>query len=187
MQFLEVVFNVPIDSAFFYKSCDAAVSGVGKRVSAYFGKRKLVGFVVGERDELPKDFPADVEVKAIERFIDAEVLFTEQQIRFAKKIAEFYLCSAGEVLSCMLPSAKRENSADGFGLSVLEFASQRIVLSDEQQNAVNEISAAIFQKEQAFFYLFGITGSGKTEVYLQAIKAALQKGLGVIYLVPEIA
>ena len=187
MQFLEVVFNVPIDSAFFYKSCDAAVSGVGKRVSAYFGKRKLVGFVVGERDELPHDFPVDVEVKAIERFIDVEVLFTEQQIRFAKKIAEFYLCSAGEVLSCMLPSAKRENSADGFGLSVLEFASQRIVLSDEQQNAVNEISAAIFQKEQAFFYLFGITGSGKTEVYLQAIKAALQKGLGVIYLVPEIA
>lgn len=187
MQFLEVVFNVPIASAFFYKSCDTSVSGAGKRVSAYFGKRKLTGFVINEAETLPIDFPADVAIKTIERFIDAEPLFTETHIALAKKIADFYLCAIGEVLSCMVPSAKRESGADGFGLSSVDFSAHTVSLSDEQKYAVEEITAALAEKKQSFFYLLGITGSGKTEVYVQAIEAAQRQGKGAIYLVPEIA
>ncbi len=60
-------------------------------------------------------------------------------------------------------------------------------LKQEQQKALNAIQAALEKKVFAPFLLHGITGSGKTEVYLQAIQAALVLGKGIIMLVPEIA
>ncbi len=60
-------------------------------------------------------------------------------------------------------------------------------LTDEQQQAVTEIQQAISSATFCTYLLHGITGSGKTEVYLHAISHALAEGHSVIYLVPEIA
>ncbi|MFZ4772734.1 MAG: replication restart helicase PriA, partial [Chlamydiia bacterium] len=60
-------------------------------------------------------------------------------------------------------------------------------LNGEQQPALDKILSKIASRTFHTELLFGVTGSGKTEVYLQAIQAARQKGLGVIFLVPEIA
>jgi len=60
-------------------------------------------------------------------------------------------------------------------------------LSAEQENALTEIRAAISAGVFSPFLLHGVTGSGKTEVYLSAIEEALNKGGSAIYLVPEIA
>ncbi len=64
---------------------------------------------------------------------------------------------------------------------------QSFSLTDEQQNAVNAVSKAICQKQQQTFLLQGVTGSGKTEVYLNLTAAALAEGRQVLVLVPEIA
>src|SRR5579875_1207744 len=62
-------------------------------------------------------------------------------------------------------------------------------LTAAQQQAAERIAAALDRGESApgTFVLHGVTGSGKTEVYLAAIAAALQRGRGAIVLVPEIA
>ncbi len=60
-------------------------------------------------------------------------------------------------------------------------------LTDEQRLAVDRIVAALDEGLGAHVLLAGPTGSGKTEVYLQACAAALERGLGAIVLVPEIA
>ncbi len=60
-------------------------------------------------------------------------------------------------------------------------------LTDEQQEAVARIRAALRGVVRTDFLLFGVTGSGKTEVYVQAALTALQQGRGVLVLVPEIA
>lgn len=60
-------------------------------------------------------------------------------------------------------------------------------LNDEQQKAVVTLKAALKNRQYEEYLLFGVTGSGKTEVYLQAAQAVLQSGRSVIILVPEIA
>ena len=61
------------------------------------------------------------------------------------------------------------------------------VLSDSQQRALERIVTAIDAGSGSNVLLYGATGSGKTEVYLRACAAALERGLGAIVLVPEIA
>jgi primosomal protein N' (replication factor Y) (superfamily II helicase) len=60
-------------------------------------------------------------------------------------------------------------------------------LSSQQQHALTEIVAAIEGGKPRELLLHGVTGSGKTEVYIAAAEAALQRGRGSIVLVPEIA
>ncbi|HMS54332.1 MAG TPA: primosomal protein N' [Fimbriimonadaceae bacterium] len=59
--------------------------------------------------------------------------------------------------------------------------------SAQQSNAIQAISAAIVDRTATKFLLYGVTGSGKTEVYLRATAEALKQGRQVLYLVPEIA
>jgi len=59
-------------------------------------------------------------------------------------------------------------------------------LTRDQAAAVASISARLDQRRYGGFLLHGVTGSGKTEVYLRVIERALERGLGALVLVPEI-
>ena len=64
---------------------------------------------------------------------------------------------------------------------------QALHLNDEQQVAVDMVCQANYSRRSDVFLLHGITGSGKTEVYLQMIERVLKNGQQAIMLVPEIA
>ena len=64
-----------------------------------------------------------------------------------------------------------------------EISEKEIILNDEQQKAVDTIK----NSENQIFLLKGITGSGKTEIYINLIKESLKQGFGSIFLVPEIS
>jgi len=67
-------------------------------------------------------------------------------------------------------------------------ATSNLILNQEQTNAFNEIAQALDSPEKSRpILLHGVTGSGKTEIYLQAIRSALNRGCTAIVLVPEIS
>lgn len=189
-KWLELVFKLPLYHSFFYKNtdgCKECASLVGRRARVSFGARHLIGFIIAEHETLPNTAPfAESEIKPIERIIDTEPLFGPEQVELARWMSRFYICAEGIALSAMLPSGKRaadELNTEGFDSADTGVSDEKLSLSDEQAAAVETLAAC---KTGDFFYLHGITGSGKTEVFLQAASRVLAAGKSVIYLVPEI-
>lgn len=64
---------------------------------------------------------------------------------------------------------------------------QDLVLTDQQEDVLSKIRSAVEKEKYAAFLLHGVTGSGKTEVYIRAMQSVLDKGKSSLMLVPEIA
>jgi primosomal protein N' (replication factor Y) (superfamily II helicase) len=86
----------------------------------------------------------------------------------------------------MSQRVKRIAYADDFASGELVAAMPHL-LNDEQAAAFAAIQTSVHQREFGVTLLQGVTGSGKTEVYLRAIQEALDGGGGVVFLVPEVA
>jgi len=62
-----------------------------------------------------------------------------------------------------------------------------VQLTVEQQLALNQIVARLDERQYSTFLLHGVTGSGKTEIYIRAMREAIKQGLSALMLVPEIS
>jgi primosomal protein N' (replication factor Y) len=180
-EFVEVLFGVPRLGALSYRNDESRSACLGRRVSAPFGRREAIGFVVGESDSCA--IPPE-QLKRITKTLDEEPLFDERSVELARWLAGMYFCGQGEALSAMLPSARREpRSGAAIEVEEFEIEGSPLALSGEQAAALERIIRA----RSGLEYLYGLTGTGKTEVFLQAAEATLAEGRSVIYLVPEIA
>lgn len=183
--YLEVVFNVPVFHPFTYR-CDAEnpAEAAGKRVEAQFGSRRMIGYVIAASDTIPESCSlGEQDIKPVKRFVDKEPLFSDVQVELARWMSAMYLCSVGEALSGMLPSGKRESSPESVFTDDPGFPSGSFTLSEEQNEAVRGI---VDPDNTSPVYIHGVTGSGKTEVFLTAAQSILSRGKDIIYLVPEI-
>ncbi len=186
-RWLEVVLDVPVWQSFTYRAIEGRETEdlTGKRVEVRFGSRVMIAFVTGTSESLPEGFPLAPEaIKPILRVVDQEPLFGPREIALARWISAFYLCGEGEALSAMLPSGKKESDSGGLTFEDADFEPTGIDLSDEQNAAITGI---LDPTDARPAYLWGVTGSGKTEVFLRAAESVIAAGKGVIYLVPEIA
>ena len=190
-RYAEVVVSLPMDRLFHY-SIPEAIAGevaIGKRVFVPFQNRMIVGYVVGESDS------SDVaEVKDILSVIDTDPIIGEDILKLTKWISENYFCSWGEAIASAIPAGIKKGKVsigsrvkDEEHLSEPPAKSLPHTLMAEQTKALKAISDSIEKNEYNTFLLHGITASGKTEVYLQAIDLILQKGRQAIMLVPEIS
>lgn len=170
---------VPLKTEFTYSFDDEFMNVVpGIRVMVPFGKRKTRAYVIEVSDKKPD---GKFEIKSIIRVLDRMPIFGESQWKLALWMEKFYFSNRGEVLDTMIPGGKRDVV---FGAIESEQSVDRpdVVLSDEQQKAVDKITGS----ENGLFYLYGVTGSGKTEVFLRCAEQIIEQGGQVIYLVPEI-
>ncbi|MDR1804088.1 MAG: primosomal protein N' [Treponema sp.] len=194
MSYFDLVFNIPSGRAFSYREDEKGEADIGKRAMVPFGRRDCLGYIVGRRDAPPPGVE-DGAIKPIRRLVDKEPVFDERDLELAKWMAGFYFCGLGEALAAMIPSGKRP----GEYLTLADeedIAASPLDLSPEQRQALEAITAPADTSGSiatnaaggtGLFYLYGITGSGKTEVFLRAAEAALKEGKSVIYLVPEIS
>lgn len=201
MQYLEIILNLPVNQGFTYsyippeKEKPELIPEIGKRAEIMFGNKKTQGFIINISDKIPESCPVEPsKIKPIKRVIDKEPLFGKELIEMANWIARYYLCTLGEAVFSMIPSGRRDSSAGGFGFEEEVGKQKKNELSEEQKLAVEEIlkssCGSITSEKKSdtslFHYLYGPTGSGKTEVFLSLAEKILETGKGVIYLVPEI-
>jgi primosomal protein N' (replication factor Y) len=189
--YYDLVFDIPSKAAFTYLGDEKGEAAPGKRAIVPFGRRETLGYIIACRDTPPEGIK-EGSVKAIRRIVDSEAVFGEEDVALAKWIGGFYFCSLGQALSAMIPSGKRAGDYPS-SIASEEITPKALELSQEQKYALDAITEGYEKpgeksgaKKQPF-YLYGITGSGKTEVFLQAAEFFLNRGKSVIYLVPEIS
>lgn len=173
----DIYLNTPVDRSFSYKIPGHMNLLPGMRVSVNFGGRKMTGYVSAIHD----NYPDGIELKDIESQIDDEPIFDERILRLAEYVSSSYLSSVGEALGKALPSGESFKSRHRAS-RVKHIQNSSINLTGKQK----EIYEKIKSSGKGAHLIFGITGSGKTEVYISAAMDAVSKGLSVIYLVPEI-
>lgn len=179
--YYELAFDVPINQTFTYRSDEKRKAAPGKRAMAPFGRRELLGFIVAEHSKLPEQLD-EAAVKPVRRVVDAEALFGTKEIELARWMSTFYFCGIGEALACMIPSGRKESSLSSIADDEL-IPDASIQLSEEQKQAIHRI----LDSKDPYHYVYGITGSGKTEVFLRLADEMIARNKSVIYLVPEIS
>ena len=158
--------------------------GVGKGaiVQVRLGRSTTRGVVV----EVGVEQPPGITIAPAGKVLD-EV--PPSLVDLALWIADYYGTTPARALELVAPlrrtpRGERPSPAERESLPGEEAPAE---LTPEQQAAVGRIVAGLDADAASHLLLVGPTGSGKTEVYLQACAAALARGLGTIVLVPEIA
>jgi len=184
MSIVRVALDVPLYRCFDYLAPGAGRAAIGCRAVVPFGRRRLVGVIVALVDA--SDVPAG-QLKPVDEILP-EPRLPADWFRLAEFCAAYYQAPLGEVMLAALPGGlKRLDPPQRRGTKAAPPAAAAAAapaLTAGQADVVAAVRAA----GDGFhpFLLFGVTGSGKTEVYLRLIADALEKGGQVLLLVPEI-
>src|SRR6185436_19101893 len=188
MRFIRVAVPVPIDDTFVYEFPENEEPEPGLRVLVPFGRRQLWGTIVGEERERPARA-----IRPIVGIPEPRLTLTPELIELCRWVAEYYAAPLGEVLHAAAPSPaalKRRAVADSPADEPGWHASPppaRSELNEDQAAALHEIESALHERAFRPFLLHGVTGSGKTAVYMHAALTAIRQHGQALILVPEIA
>lgn len=121
--------------------------------------------------------------------VDDDVSLSEEMIRTALWMKKRYICRLIDAVHCFTPvgeKARRGQRKNPFAEEKGEPSSVK-ELTLQQAQILQRIGEAAKAKKHMRFLLHGVTGSGKTEIYIRAAQQVLEQGRNVIVLVPEIA
>lgn len=161
---------------------------IGSKVYVPFARsRNLREAYVVETDEHSGD-GLGKRLRYIEK-VDDDVSLSEEMIRTALWMKKRYICRLIDAVNCFTPvgeKARRGQRKNPFAEEKGEPSSVK-ELTLQQAQILQRIGEAAKAKKHMRFLLHGVTGSGKTEIYIRAAQQVLEQGRNVIVLVPEIA
>ena len=186
--YYDIAVSLPLRQCFTYKSVLKIKKGV--RVSIPFGNRKVIGVVV-KKINTPTILNKTGTIKSVISILDEYSIFDNPSFKTILWASDYYHHPIGEVFHSFIPTELRKinnkfiapiESKDNHGVTVKE-DDKRFNLTHDQNKAVTKLS-----KSTGFdpSLLYGVTGSGKTEVYLRLTENCIKNGKSVLILVPEI-
>lgn len=191
-RFADVVLPVPLPGLFTYALPPdlATQAKAGCRVSVPFGnKRTTVGLLVRIHDTAP----VGVEIKSILDILDDSPVILPHQLQLWQWIADYYLCTIGEVFKAALPGKIDSHPILPVreGVITNDFFKANDCSEHSAPSLSPAQSAALSQiykewESHPVCLLHGVTSSGKTELYIHLIAEAIAQGKQILYLLPEI-
>jgi len=190
---VEVALPVPLPQSFTYRWSprDGASPRPGDLVGVPFGRRREVIGLVTEVGPLAAGArtAGGRALRDVRRLLPPAYRLEPDRLHLARWLADYYALPLGEVVPLFHPPApgtrprrpRREETA--YPLSDPE----DIALTPSQAEAVKAALEHLAARHYAALLVHGVTGSGKTEIYLRVIAEALRLGRSAIYLLPEIA
>ncbi len=176
-RFIQLILPLRLEWEPFYKVPGDVSITIGDRVRVLFAGNFYTGVVsaVDGSPEISAEKIAFIEGK--EETLPA---ISALEIEFWRQMAYYYLCTVGEVYKAAYPRM----ASQGSRLKLPQWTEPQddITLSEEQADAFAKILP-----EKRPVLIHGVTGSGKTEVYLKLALQVLSEGKNVLFLVPEIA
>ena len=166
-----------IPSGFF----EQAVPGMRVLVPFGIGNKKSEGIILSR--EISSEYK---KLKSIVSLIDEEPVLSEDNIKLALWMSDRFFCTVYDALRAMLPakmSSARKTKTKPLSLSNKE----NMQLNEEQSKVFSSLLTLLKSGSPEAALLYGVTGSGKTLVYIKLIESALSLGKTAIVLVPEIA
>ena len=159
----------------------------GQKVYVPFGKGNKIreAYVFGVSDTPDKDYK---NLKYMES-ADEDICLNQEIIDTCIWMKHRYLCKYIDAVKCFTPAgskSKRGKDRNPYKDAQGE-KTEKPQLTVQQQKAVDAVTAALDRKVHERFLLHGVTGSGKTEVYMRAAEYCTGQGRKVIMLVPEIS
>lgn len=178
--FVDLIFNIPLNKKFTYK-VPQRFSHIkkGDRVKAPFGRRENTGIVLEVNEKFSGHFDVD-DIKEITDLYSPYFRLDNVQFEIARRIWLYYLCSYGQALFTVAGAFKDVR------IKRQEYSSapeNKLLLNSSQNDAIN----AFLNDGSRPYLLFGVTGSGKTEVYFNIIDNYIVQGKQAIFMLPEIA
>lgn len=190
---LSVAIPRPLPQLFTYRLPEELrdVVQVGGWVKVPFGRKTTHAYVV----EPPAPFEAErvglklSQLKDVMEVGEQGSVLPEEVLKLCRWGAEYYASPLGEMLQCAAPAASlglRSAKQKPREITRETFEAKHPALTEEQTRAL-ELLGPLMHEGGKPALLHGVTGSGKTEVYLALARRALESGRGVLILVPEIA
>ena len=175
----DMLYSYLIPSSMLSKIC------VGSRVIVPFGKcnsmRKSFVVDILAGDEIEN---AAINLKNICSVIDQTPLIDKASVNFALWISSYYFCALYESLTLILPSYVKD---DELNIEAQKIYVSEIFLSDYQRSVYEDILSWFSNPEKNEALLYGITGSGKTKLFLKLSQEAILNKKKILILVPEIS
>jgi len=152
------------------------------RVLVPFGRgdKKVEGIVLSLEDKSEYG-----RLKAIDTFLDEAPVIDDENIKLALWMSDRFFCTVYDALRIMLP-AKMDFKRKTKCREISNTAGQEVQLSREQSAVFDDIMPLLKSNEPKAALLYGVTGSGKTQVYIKLIEETIRLGKTAIVLVPEI-
>lgn len=177
----KVAVDAPLSEALTYLLPDGLIAERGQLVKVPLGKRIVRGLVLG-----PAEATSEFALKPIESLIDTFPTLPESHVQWLEWISHYYFHPRGPTaLLSYPPLEKKENPRVSKRPPVIPKleSSTPPALTEEQRRCLSDIPLGDF----AAHLVFGVTGSGKTEIYLHLLEQVLAQGKTGLVLVPEIS
>jgi len=182
---IRVALDVPLQKLFEYSLPEEIEAQVGDRVAVRFGAQQKIGVVIEERiaPELARD-----RIKPISARRDDAPRLPQDWIALMRFLSGYYQRPLGETVISSLPPRLR--STKPLPKKVLKGVEAPSGTRFVQMHQLTELQKGVVERVAAGFHaylLHGVTGSGKTEVYLHLVARTLERGQQALVLVPEIS